>query len=183
MSARKKRLARLVWVTLALFASGCGGGPEFNPGPGPGPTPPPAKFSNASFSGQYAFSMSGTELCAGAGSFFGRAGTFMADGHGNITDGLEDLNICTGVETLQFTSGTYSIGSDGRGALNLTNSSGTTTYSIALSSATQGFIAQTDVDMTASGSFQRQNTGAFTNAAIAGGIVSISRAWMWPAQR
>jgi hypothetical protein len=64
--------------------------------------------------------MSGTELCAGAGSFFGRAGTFMADGHGNITDGLEDLNICTGVETLQFTSGTYSIGSDGRGALNLT---------------------------------------------------------------
>jgi hypothetical protein len=113
--------------------------------------------------------MSGTELCAGAGSFFGRAGTFMADGHGNITDGLEDLNICTGVETLQFTSGTYSIGSDGRGALNLTNSSGTTTYSIALSSATPGFIAQTDVDMTASGSFQRQNTGAFTNAAIAGG--------------
>jgi hypothetical protein len=34
MSARKKRLARLVWVTLALFASGCGGGAEFNPGPG-----------------------------------------------------------------------------------------------------------------------------------------------------
>ena len=113
--------------------------------------------------------MSGTELCAGAGSFFGRAGTFMADGHGNITDGLEDVNICTGVETLQFTSGTYSIGSDGRGVLNLTNSSGTTTYSIALSSATQGFIAQTDVDITASGSFQRQNTAAFTNAAIVGG--------------
>jgi hypothetical protein len=169
MSARKKRLALLVWVTLALFAAACGGGSESNPGPGPGPTPPTAKFSNASFSGQYAFSMSGTELCAGAGSFFGRAGTFMADGHGNITDGLEDVNICTGVQTLQFTSGTYSIGSDGRGALNLTNSSGTTTYSIALSSATQGFIAQTDVDITASGSFQRQNTGAFTNAAIAGG--------------
>ena len=169
MSAWKKRLALLVWVTLALFAAACGGGAESNPGPGPGPTPPPAKFSNATLSGQYAFSMSGTERCAGAGSFFGRAGTFMADGHGNITDGLEDVNICTGVETLQFTSGTYSIGSDGRGALNLTNSSGTTTYSIALSSATQGFIAQTDVDMTASGSFQRQNTGAFTNAAIAGG--------------
>jgi hypothetical protein len=31
MSARKKRLARLVWVTLALFASGCGGGGRIQP--------------------------------------------------------------------------------------------------------------------------------------------------------
>lgn len=164
-----KRLVSRVWMALALFAAACGGGSDPNPGPGPGPTPPPAKFSNASMSGQYAFSMSGAEQCAGAGSFFGRAGTFTADGNGNITDGLEDVNVCTGAETLQFTSGTYSIGADGRGALNLTNSSGTTTYSIALSSATQGFIAQTDVNITASGSFQRQNTAAFTNAAIVGG--------------
>jgi hypothetical protein len=171
MSTWTRRLTLLISVALALFAAACGGGSGSDPGPEPGPTPPPAKFSNASFSGQYAFSMSGTELCAGAGSFFGRAGTFMADGQGNITNGLEDVNLCIGVETLQFTSGTYSIGSDGRGALSLTNSSGTTTYSIALSSTTQGFIAQTDVDATASGSFQRQNTGAFTNAAIAGGYV------------
>jgi hypothetical protein len=57
--------------------------------------------------GQYAFSMTGTELCSGQGSFFGRAGTFTADGNGNITAGLEDVNVCTGVETLPFTGGTY----------------------------------------------------------------------------
>jgi hypothetical protein len=172
MTAGTQRLALFVSILLGSFAAACGGGGSgSDPGPGPGPTPPPAKFSNASLSGQYAFSMTGTELCAGSGSFFGRVGTFMADAHGNITDGLEDVNVCTGVETLQFTSGTYSIGADGRGALSLTNSSGTTTYSIALSSTTQGFVAQTDVDVTSSGSFQRQNTAAFTDAAIAGGYV------------
>jgi hypothetical protein len=172
MTAKMKRLVWVVSVVLASFATACGGsGSPSDPGPGSGPTPPPAKFSNASLSGQYAFSMTGTELCAGSGSFFGRAGAFVADARGNITNGLEDVNICTGVETLQFTSGTYSIGSDGRGALTLTNSSGTTTYSIALSSTTQGVIAQTDVDVTASGSLQRQNTAAFTDAAIAGGYV------------
>jgi hypothetical protein len=172
MTARRERVALLVSVLLGTFAAACGGGGSgSDPGPGPGPTPPPAKFSNASLSGQYAFSMTGTELCAGAGSFFGRVGTFAADAHGNITDGLEDINVCTGVETLQFTGGTYSIGQDGRGALSLTNSSGTTTYSIALSSTTQGVIAQTDVEATASGSFQRQNTAAFSDQAIAGGYV------------
>jgi hypothetical protein len=79
--------------------------------------------------------MTGTELCSGQGSFFGRAGTFTADGNGNITAGLEDVNACTGVETIPFTDGTYSIDN----------------YSITLSSATAGSIVQTDVDVTASG--------------------------------
>jgi hypothetical protein len=174
MTAKMRRLTLVVLVVVGSFAAACGGGgsgSDPGPGPGPGPTPPPPKFSNASLSGPYAFSMTGTELCAGSGSFFGRVGTFVADAHGNITGGLEDVNICTGVETLQFTGGTYSIGPDGRGTLGLTNSSGTTTYSIAFSSTTQGVIAQTDVDVTASGSFQRQNPAAFNDAAIAGGYV------------
>src|ERR1700731_2251295 len=157
MTAKVKPLALFVSVVAGFLAAACGGSGSGSD-PGPGPTPPPAKFSNASLSGQYAFSMTGTELCAGSGSFFGRVGTFVADARGNITTGLEDINVCTGVETLQFTGGTYSIGADGRGALSLTNISGTTTYSIALSTTTQGIIAQTDVDVTASGSFQRQNT-------------------------
>jgi hypothetical protein len=170
MTAKMKPLALFLSVVVGFLAAACGGSGSGSD-PGPGPTPPPAKFSNASLSGQYAFSMTGTELCAGSGSFFGRVGTFVADARGNITTGLEDVNVCTGIETLQFTGGTYSIGADGRGALSLTNSSGTTTYSIALSTTTQGVIAQTDVDVTASGSFQRQNTAAFTDAAIAGGYV------------
>src|SRR5438270_8330572 len=116
MNARTGSTVSRVSIVLALFAAACGGGGGNNGGP----PPPPPKFSNASLSGQYAFSMSGTELCNGQGSFFTRVGTFTADGHGHITNGLEDVNLCTGIETLQFTAGTYSIGDDGRGSLTLT---------------------------------------------------------------
>src|SRR5205814_5202712 len=100
MNARLRCAALLASIFLMLFAVACGGGGGGNNG---GPPPPPPKFSNASLSGQYAFSMSGTELCNGQGSFFTRVGTFTADGHGHITNGLEDVNLCTDIETLQFT--------------------------------------------------------------------------------
>jgi len=58
------------------------------------------------------------------------------------------------------------------------NNTGTTNYSIALPSTTQGFIAQTDVDSTATGSFQRQNPAAFSNPRSLAVMSSISRAWM-----
>jgi len=167
MNARTGSTVSRVSIVLALFAAACGGGGGNNGGP----PPPPPKFTNASLSGQYAFSMSGTELCARQGSLFARIGTFTADGHGNITNGLEDVNICTGTDILQFTGGRYSIDADGRGSLSLTNSTGTTNYSISLVSSAQGTVAQTDATVTASGTFQRQNPGSFSNAAIAGGYV------------
>jgi hypothetical protein len=170
MNRRRQHFSLLMLVCLICAAAGCGGGGSSSPGPGPVPVPP-AKFSNASLSGQYAFLMNGTEDCSGQGSFFTRLGSFTADGAGRITTGLEDINVCTGVETLDFTGGSYSIGDDGRGSLSLINSSGTTTYSIALSTGTQGTIIQTDVAATASGTFQRQTSSAFSNAAIQGGYV------------
>jgi hypothetical protein len=158
-----------VAILLALFVAACGSGSDG--GGNGGPPPPPPKFTNASLSGQYAFSMSGTELCAGQGGAFARIGTFTADGHGNITNGLEDVNVCAGTDILQFTGGGYSIDPDGRGTLRLTNSSGSTNYSISLVSSAQGTVAQTDATVTASGTFQRQNSGSFSNASIAGGYV------------
>ena len=62
---------------------------------GPPPPPPTGNFSNASLNGQYAFLMSGTELCAGCSSFFTRVGSFTADGSGHISGGLEDVNMCS----------------------------------------------------------------------------------------
>ena len=167
MNANAKRLYLLLaFLQLSWLSVGCGGG-----GSNPPPPPPPGKFSNASLSGQYAFSMTGTELCAGSGNLFSRIGTFTADGHGNITTGLEDINACPGTLTLQFNGGHYSIAGDGRGVLQLTNSTGTTNYNIALSTTSAGMIVQMDAAATASGSFQRQNPAAFSNAAIAGGYV------------
>ena len=166
-TSAKRVCALLALVSLSLVAVACGGGGS-NP---PAPPPPPGKFSNASLTGQYAFSMTGTELCGGTGSIFTRVGTFTADGNGHITTGLEDVNVCPGTATLQFTGGQYSIGGDGRGVLRLVNSTGSTDYNIALSTTSDGRIIQTDPASTASGSFQRQTSSAFANATISGGYV------------
>jgi hypothetical protein len=163
-----KRLVLLGAILAAAFAAACGGGGTVVQLP---PPPVPGGFSNASFNGQYAFSMSGRELCVGVGSFFARAGSITADGAGHITGGVEDVNTCTGVLKLQFTGGTYSVQPDGRGILSLTNNSGTTNYSISLSSNAQGFIVQTDAASTASGSLQKQDPTAFSVTRLAGPYV------------
>ncbi len=163
-----RRAAFLLAVLVVSLSAACGGGGSSNQLPLP---PPAGNFSNASLKGQYAFSMSGRELCAGLGSFFARAGSFTADGNGNITGGVEDVNTCIGVVTLQFTGGTYSMQADGRGTLSLINSTGTTNYSISLSSSAQGFIVQTDPASTSSGSFRKQDATAFSITKIAGGYV------------
>jgi len=169
MNRSLNRLTLFAAILLGSVTAACNSGTAVV---GPPPPPPAGNFSNASLKGQYAFSMTGTELCAGFSSFFTRAGSFTADGNGHISGGLEDVNVCAGVFTLEFTNNsTYSIGADGRGTLVLKNSTGTTNYSVTLTSATQGVVAQTDVNSTATGSFQRQNTAAFSNPAIAGGYV------------
>jgi len=166
-----KHIIPLAAILLASLCTACGNSGNSTVIVGPPPPPPAGTLSNASLKGQYAFLMTGTELCGGLSSFFTRAGSFTADGNGHITGGLEDVNVCTGFFTLQFTNSTYSITADGRGRLSLTNNTGTTNYSITLSSAIQGVIGQIDVNSTASGSFERQNTAAFSDAAINGGYV------------
>ena len=74
-------------------------------------------FGNRVLKGSYAFSTSG-RLTATNG-FFARAGSFVADGNGGLTAGLEDVNPQPGGITqkpISF-SGSYSIGPDGRGTI------------------------------------------------------------------
>lgn len=159
------RLPLVLLLSAALFPAACGGGGSI-------PTPPPAtgNFSKASLKGQYAFSMSGQE--GATGSFFARIGSFTADGSGNITAGIEDVNtVLSGAQTLTFTSGTYDVQADGRGSLSLTNSTGTISFSITLISPTQGLIVQTDLNATASGTFVLQDTNSFTTAGLSGNYV------------
>ncbi len=164
------RRAWLASLLFAFLAAACGGDGNNNSNVF---HPPPAvgNFSNADLNGRYAFSMTGTEICGNQSSFFGRIGSFTADGNGHITGGVEDVNVCTGVQTLQFTNSTYSIQADGRGLLDLTNSTGTTHYSITLSTTASGYIIQTDVNSTAGGSFQKQNPAAFSITQIANDYV------------
>ena len=158
-----RRLALLFAICAAVFAAACSGG-----GSRPAPPPPAGGFSNSSLSGQYAFLMSGTD----AGGFFGRVGVFVADGSGHITGGIEDVNTGTsGEQTLPFSASTYTIQADGRGTVQLTNQTGTLTFSVTLLSTSQGYISQTDAIATTSGTFNLQTPSTFTQNAINGPYV------------
>jgi hypothetical protein len=71
--------------------------------------------SNTLLSGQYAFLFKGFDS-AGPVAI---AGSLIADGNGHITAGAEDSNRASGVVTGVTLAGTYAIGSDGRGTLEL----------------------------------------------------------------
>jgi hypothetical protein len=151
------RLFLSATLLLALTMAACGGS-SFTPPPPPGNGP----FSNASLSGNYAFTMTGSD----ANGFFIRTGSLLADGKGNFT-GVEDVNSVLGVFPAIPSSGTYSIGGDGRGTLTLMNATGTTTYRLTVISNTQAFIIQNDSFATASGNLTAQNTAAF-NTGLSG---------------
>jgi hypothetical protein len=148
------RLALLLIVAMATFAAACGGG-----GSTPAPPPPVGNFSNASLKGQYAFYMSGTNV--GTGAFFARIGSFTADGNGNITTGLEDVDVA-GPEMIPLSPSSYTIQADGRGVVNLAGS-GPLSFSVTMLSPTQGLIVETDLNGTASGTFYLQDPNSFAN--------------------
>ncbi len=162
-----KRLLLFAAVACALISAACGGG-----GSTPPPPPPVGKFSNASLKGQYAYSMSGEDL---NGAFIARVGSFFADGAGNITNGLEDVNADVNgfrvANQVSFTSGNYTIQPNGRGTLSLTNATSSLLLSITLISPNKGFMIQTDLNATSSGNFNLQTPASFTQTAVNGNYV------------
>jgi hypothetical protein len=146
----------------ALWAAACSGG-----GSTTVTTPPPNNdFSNASLAGQYVFSMSGSfaDTAVDADEPYTRTGVFIADGGGNITGGMEDVNLAGSTNEYTFTTGTYTVNGNGTGTMSLTDSSGAITFAITLSSSTSGYVADfpTDGGGSASGSFTKQSAGPFT---------------------
>jgi hypothetical protein len=159
-----KRLLFAVAICLAGLTGACGGGSSS----APTPTPTPVGFTNASLSGQYAFEMSGLDLNGGA---LARVGTFTANGSGTITAAVEDVNDAGTFSFVQFSSGTYSIGSDGRGSITLTGGGslgGGLGLSVSLSSTKSGLAVQVDGNATSSGSFDLQTASAFSLPSITG---------------
>jgi hypothetical protein len=163
------KLALLLCGCLAaLWASACNGG-----GTTVTPPPPTGPFSNASLQGQYAFSMTGSEIASSglvSSNLFTRVGSFTANGKGVITAGAEDINLVTGSNEFNFTGGSYSVNGDGRGTLSLIDSSGTLNFSITLTSSSNGYIIAMPTDglSTASGSFVKQDASAFLVSGISG---------------
>lgn len=178
------RLLTAAVAAAALWAAACGGG-----GATITPPPPGGKFTNASLNGTYAFMTSGEAFVntstGPAESPMVRVGSFVADGNGHITSGVEDVNSSGTVSAAAtITSGSYSINADGRGTLTLNVAStfnSTINFGIVLTSGSSGppSIATGGLMMdetnssnqasTGSGNFIQQNTSAFGSTTIVNG--------------
>jgi hypothetical protein len=135
---------------------------------------------NSKLSGQYAFLLGGYD---GDGNV-AMAGSFTADGQGNISQGVADYNFSSAIfvaTNLTFT-GTYSVGSDDRGSMAITVSSPhaflsgfSQTFSFSLGSfnggiATRGRMIELDNEQIwTTGLLAKQDPTAFSTAAITGG--------------
>jgi len=149
-------LATLLVVGLTAACSGGGNAP---------PIPPPnGRYSTASLKGTYAFSMAGTDP---TGNPIFRIGSFQADGQGNISAAIEDVNDAGTIEAFQFLpapASSYTVSSNGKGSLTLAHNDPMVagvvdvfTFSIALTSTSSGLMIESDDTSTMSGTFQLQN--------------------------
>lgn len=169
-----KRILLAVVAGSALWAAACsgGGGPTVNP------PPPTGNFSNASLSGTYAFVTTGEVITSTTETPLSRTGSFVADGNGHITAGVEDVNSQGTVNAAAtITGGSYTISADGRGTLNLNVVSGgftsTITFAIVLTSINDGIMIDETVSSnqasTGSGNLIKQNTSSFASTTIVNG--------------
>jgi hypothetical protein len=125
-------------------------------------------FGTGALQGQYVFSAHGKD----SNGAFGRVGSIVLDGEGNVTSGVEDVTTSKGTSTFLFNSGTYTVGADGRGTLSLTNNTaGAITFYIALNSSQNAFVAESDSSFSASGTLRKQDSTAFSSAGLSGPYV------------
>jgi hypothetical protein len=136
MSVRNGIVLLLALSTLTLLV-GCGGSSS--------PKPNPVGFSQGNLSGTYVFSSTGAD---GNGGLLAAAGTVVANGSGGITGGTMDVigvDFVPPVPVAQaITSGSYTVGSDGRGQATLTSSAGTIVLDFVLTSSSHGLVTEFD---------------------------------------
>ena len=137
-------------------------------------------------SGQYAFLLQGFSNNAGAGPGIATVGSFTADGCGSITDGSADYYFGTMLAGNAVSlSGTYTIGTDHRGIVNLTVDTVTKTFAIALGKISNGVASKGAMTETApsvpptilSGSLWLQDPAAFAQNKITGPYAFVFNGW------
>ena len=116
------------------------------------------QFSNSSLKGNYIFSLSGIDTNLAT---FYAVGAVTADGNGNITGGEEDLNdVAVGYVQATSITGTYTVGSDGRGTLTLSVpaiSSTGFTYAFAIRALNNAALTEIDNNVVnATGNLEQQ---------------------------
>jgi predicted secreted protein len=99
----------------------------------------PDTTNNAELKGPYAFLLQGFDDATG--NQFAIVGSFTADGNGNVS-GLEDINGPAAYQPEVTITGTYNLGADNRGTVNLSSSLGASnTFAIAVGSLNSSNVA------------------------------------------
>jgi len=145
-------------TSFLLILAGCGGGSSLSF------PPPQGGFTNADLNGPFAFSYSGSD----GGGFLTVAGSFQADGAGHITSGSQDINSGLGISTNAVITGTYVVRADGRGTINLNSPAGNTVVDFVLVAGGHALVTRFDTNAAGSGTIDKEDTSAFSNAALAG---------------
>ena len=124
---------------------------------------------DAKLNGQYAFQFTGFD----SNGVYQAAGSFTADGTGNIASGLEDVNNTAGAATSVPFTGTYIVSGDNRGVLTLSSAMGTQVFRFALNVAgTKARFIEFDASgIRGTGEFEQQDSSAFGRSALKGAYV------------
>jgi hypothetical protein len=130
--------------------------------------------NNAELKGDYAFTFNGMTT-GGSGGYtpFAAVGRFTSDGAGNLTNGVLDTNGVGIPEKLidQGFTGTYSIGADNRGVMNLNIPGGGKLAFVMMSNGTAKFVeidASGGNGTVGSGSMEKADTTAYSTSKIVG---------------
>src|SRR5580704_613396 len=130
--------------------------------------------NNAELKGEYAFTFNGMTTGGGGGSTpFAAVGRFTSDGAGNLTNGELDTNGVGLPEKLiaQAFTGTYLIGADNRGVMNLNIPGGGKLAFVMMANGTAKFVeidASGGNGTVGSGSMEKADINAYSTAKIAG---------------
>jgi hypothetical protein len=133
----------------------------------------PGTTNNGKLNGNYAFSVRGSVGNGTQLPIFVAAGSFVADGKGNISSGIMDINDTTTPLLSQTFTGTYSIGTNGLGFMNLNmTAGGSRTFALSITAGGNANIIEFD-DATGggtrnSGVLLKQTPSAFSTSAITG---------------
>jgi len=133
-----------------------------------------AGSNDAELNGTYAFLLQGFD----AGGPVAIAGSFIADGKGNLTGGIEDINRTSGAAASLAFTGTYTVNADNRGAMTLTSTLGASHFAFALGSiaagvAGLGHVVEFDAaGPNVVGVIKKQDATAFSLAAISGNFAT-----------
>jgi hypothetical protein len=137
-------------LLLLCFASSCSSSGFSHPA-----------FSNSSLKGNYTYTLSGTAFSQGGSQPFEEAGTFIADGNGNITGGIDDF-VENSTLSSNKTTGSYTVGTNGNATMTMQSSRGTIQFAMTLISSSDFYLIEYDSFASGSGEALQQTSGPFS---------------------